>query len=717
MAKLDDLIGQVSNDALREELTRAARELRRRKKFGLVFEEHIPEVALLHDFPLKPGMTAYRRQDINLSEPVRVEEVRGDTATVHPIPTGESVTVPSKELFALKRFGEAVYPTLVPVDTVKRGGDRPFHAVINGENYHALQLLTFLYEGKVDCMYLDPPYNTGARDWKYNNNYVDSNDVWRHSKWLSMMERRLRLAKRLLSPNGILVVTIDEHEVHHLGVLLEQVFPEYERQMVTIVNNPKGVTRPQGGLSRVEEYAVFCFPEGTVMEGRGDDFLSAIKGRRQETSTAGGERPRWQGLLHSGQEHRREDRESMFYPVLIDEKRRAVVGAGKALLPVKDDAGEIVEWPEPDLDAKVDGHTAVWPIRENGAWGRWYIGAATLRRLAEKGYVALGRYDEKRRTWALRYLYKSLQEQIEDGRIEVINYDKTKNVVDVRYTEIPKRRIKTVWHRSRHDAGSYGADLLGEFLGGRRFPFPKSLYAVRDALAAVVGDNPSALILDFFAGSGTTLHATALLNAEDGGRRRCVLVTNNEVDEKVAAELASKGHFPGDGAYEERGIFEAVTRPRCKAALTGKRPDGKSVKGKYLNERPFAEGFAENCEFFRLGYLDPDEVELGLELAAILPALWLAAGGTGKRPNAKPKGGFLLPSSSPFGVLLREGGLRKFASALEERPDVTHVWLVCDSVRAFADMRSALPATLQVSMLYSDYLRNFLLDTGGPDED
>ena len=110
---------------------------------------------------------------------------------------------------------------------IKRGGNKPFHAVINGENFHALQLFLYLYEGQVDCIYIDPPYNTGARDWKYNNRYVDAADGWRHSKWLNFIEKRLRLAKRLLKRDGVLIITIDEHEVHHLGMLLERLFPEY----------------------------------------------------------------------------------------------------------------------------------------------------------------------------------------------------------------------------------------------------------------------------------------------------------------------------------------------------------------------------------------------------------------------------------------------------------------------------------------------------------
>jgi adenine-specific DNA-methyltransferase len=231
---------------------------------------------------------------------------------------------------------------------------------------------------------------------------------------------------------------------------------------------------------------------------------------------------------------------------------------------------------------------------------------------------------------------------------------------------------------------------------------------------AVVRDRTDALVLDYFAGSGTTLHATALLNRADGGRRRCVLVTNNEVDEETAGRLNKAGYFRGDAEFERHGIFEAVTLPRVQTALTGVRPGGTPVPtGKafrYLDGHPWSEGFKENCVFLRLDYLEPDDVELGRQFAAIVPILWMASGGLGPNPDPTAAGGYLLPAESPFAVLLRESAFRRFAAALAERPDVTHVWLVTDSERAFADMRSALAGDYCVSMLYRDYLRNFAIN-------
>lgn len=173
----------------------------------------------LQGLPIQTGSLVQRRGDPQAKVLYRVKATTPQgQATVEPSGGGgKPELIPVEDLLAVKRFGEPIYPALTPLGSVRRGGDnKPHHTVINGENFHALQLLVYQFEGQVDCIYLDPPYNTGAKDWKYNNRYVDDSDAWRHSKWLSFMEKRLRLVKRLLKPNGVLIVTIDEHEVHHL---------------------------------------------------------------------------------------------------------------------------------------------------------------------------------------------------------------------------------------------------------------------------------------------------------------------------------------------------------------------------------------------------------------------------------------------------------------------------------------------------------------------
>lgn len=597
MSAIHDLISQIGDPRLRERLAAEWTAASTDKKFGLVFEDHLPELLPLPKARPRRGDLVCRRQGA-LKDVWQVKSVKDGVVTcvkpqdeTHPSEptraTSETVNFALDEVLVVREFGEPIFPSLVPVDAVANGpADLPWHTLIEADNYHALQLLDYLYAGKVDCIYIDPPYNTGARDWKYNNDYVDGNDSWRHSKWLAFMEKRLKLAKRLLNPDiGVLIVTIDEHEVHHLGMLLEREFPEAYRQLVTIVINPKGVT--QGRFSRVEEYALFCFGNQAFVKGLGDDLLSPIE--RNANST-----PRWKGLLRSGTNARRQDRHRMFFPVLIDKKRQAIVGAGN-YLPLDQD---------PDLDAEIDGYAAAWPVRTDGSFGNWGVGPETLRDLISKGYVALGGFDPIRKTWGISYLSRKLQSQIVSGAINIVEFDKIRNVVKVEYAEERERQIKTVWHRSAHDAGAYGADILKAiFVEGRKFSFPKSLYATRDAIAAIVRDRPQALIVDFFAGSGTTLHAVNLMNAIDGGQRRCILVTNNEVSAEEAETLRGRGLQPGDDEWETLGICRSVTWPRSKYTILGKRDDGTALAGEYQTGKVVEK--EKPRRFAQIGFVDP----------------------------------------------------------------------------------------------------------------
>lgn len=699
MAKLDDLIEQVTDSALRSELERAARELRERKTFGLVFEEHIPEITLLRDFPVKRGATVYRRNDTGAKTALIVADVKDRRATVIA-PSGEREQARVDELLVLKRFGDPIYPALRSLGAIERGEGRPYHVVIDGENFHALQLLRFMYEGQVDCIYADPPYNTGARDWKYNNNFVDSRDRWRHSKWLAMMEKRLLLARQLLKPDGVLIVTIDENEVHHLGMLLERIFRRARRQMVTICIQPSGASGE--GLSRVEEYGMFCFLGDAEPVPTFDDMLIGKSDPEGDERTLDDHGLSWESLLRRGNAWYRARRKNLCYPVVLNAEGTRIVRAGPPF------EGE----DESQRPMSIDGHPLAWPVRKDGKLGIWRVDGNRLNYLAEHGYAHVASRDDGRDTWALRYLMSGTVSAIEAGTIEITGTGDYGEVIG-HVTGDRRKVAKTMWYRGRHNAGGAGGtQMLNALLGERNvFSFPKSVYAVRDCLQVAIGDRSDALILDFFAGSGTTLHATCLLNASDEGTRRCVMVTNNEVEDQLARTLNKQELFPGDREYDRHGVFEAACRPRCESAISGKRPDGSPAPGKYLNDTPYAEGFRENCEFFRLDYLEPDEVDLGRQFAAIVPALWLAAGGLGPRPDPTPTDGYLLPTDSPFAVLLHESAFRKLSAALRARPDVTHVWLVSDSERAFADMRAALPGEFATSMLYRDYLRNFAINT------
>lgn len=694
MAKLDDLVEAISDAELKAKLKEEIAFLKDRTDFGLVYERHLPETVIVGDIdPLDVGDHVRPKKSAHVNEDYRVIGINGKNARLLSLKTGEERDIAIAELLAVKRFGDPAYVGLEPLGSIRRSKTRPSHAVINGENFHAVQLLALLYEHQVDCIYIDPPYNTGAKDWTYNNDYVDANDSYRHSKWLSMMEKRLRIAKRLLKRDGALIVTIDWREVHHLGMLLEELFPEYDRQMITCVINPSG--QPSAGLNRVDEHIYVITPSGMLW---GADQTDDLMLPEPEESAVAGKPVKWENLLRRGTGATRADRQDMFYPIWVHPKSLRVMAVGDPLP---------IEQKEPDTSPSPEGWLPAYPFRSDGSQGRWRVGTPHARSLKEHGFLSVGSYNEKRKSFSIRYLQKKTLLQIEGRAAEVAGYDPETGVADVRFVELHRVRPKNVWYRSRHNASEHGTNLLTAFLGSRAFSYPKSLYSVADTLRLLVGRKPDALILDFFAGSGTTLHATCLLNQEDVGNRRSILITNNEVETKRAEKLNKAGHYRSDPEFEKHGVFEAATRPRCEGAIAGKRADGTVVEGSYLDGRPYADGFDENVEFFRLDYLDGDRVDLGLEFDAIHPMLWLASGARGVRPKRKRGQKFLISPECGYAVLFDDSAFTDFAAAVVDQPEITHVFLITDSEEAYAEMREKLGHKRKTMLLYSDFLRHY----------
>ena len=680
----------------------------------------------------------------------RVESVSEGKATITDGTSSRKVAV--DDLLVVKRFGDPVYPVLRETAKPVEGDlSKPFHVVLNGENFHALQLLLFGYEHRLDCIYIDPPYNTRDKDWKYNNDYVDPVDSWHHSKWLSMMERRLKLARRLLKPDGILVVMIDEHELHHLGLLLEQLFPDYLRYVVSIVINSRGSTGNRNFAS-IDEQALFVVPDlgydlisaregvipdfhpsneeqssplisllskvanaepdlieslleaGVIDEDDADEWREAAMFHVDEDALDEDDLDvepdpvddpslpenddsavYWRGAVRTGQlTSFRSQRPNQFYPLYIDPDKPDEITAGDPPA-YRDDEGKWVLLPY--SWETVGDLTPIWPIDEEGEERTWCYRSPRMAAEISKGNIKIGRFNPKRNTYAV-------------------------NVRRVRRTK-QRYRERTIWWEKAYDAGSNGTNVLKRLLGASgMFDFPKSVYSVRDVLACILADRPDAVVLDFFAGSGTTLHATSLLNAVDDGQRRCILVTNNEVSYELASKLHDDGHFRGDPEYEAMGICRRVTVPRVVAALSGRRIDGTVVPGKYkwAAQRPFADGFPENAAFYDLVYENPDLIEIGERFADVLPTLWLTAGAIGDPSSLKAETRWFLADDRPFAVLLDEDHFFEFAAAIEQHSGLTHVWLVTDSEAAFGRMRSHLSADFKVGMLYRDYLRTFRIN-------
>ncbi len=389
--------------------------------------------------------------------------------------------------------------------------DAPNHVLIEADNLEALVALTYTHAEKFDAIYIDPPYNSGATDWRYNNDYVDRDDDYRHSKWLCMIEHRLRIAKQLLKPeNSVLIVTIDEKEYLHLGCLLEQLFPSARIQMVSTNIHPGGVARDKE-FARSDEYIFFVYVGecGPLCLELSEDWLFGI----EKTSRGG---VHWRGLLRSGSNDSRQHSPGCFYPIFVSEDGKRIVSIGEAL-PLNASRDSIIA-PE--------GQKVIFPLHANGTEGCWQCSPKVLREIVEKGYVKLGGFTS--RGMSINYLAKGEQLKVEDGSFKVLGRNEDKSLIIDDEGFAPRFIPTTQWVIKSHDALRNGTGLLNKILGPKVFPYPKSLYAVQDALRFFVDDKPNAKILDFFAGSGTTMHATMALNEKDNGKRQCFLVTNND---------------------------------------------------------------------------------------------------------------------------------------------------------------------------------------------
>lgn len=709
MSRLTDLIARAKakDPALGEELDREFRALASRRAFGLNFERHRPESVELPGRPVRRGdkvrvlpprgMTA--KGDHLLWRVLRIEgEGEARKAHLSQIDAAEPETADASvaDLVVVAEFRDYIYPGLISTGKVERGGDKPFHTVINGENFHALEALTFTHRGKIDVIYIDPPYNTGAKDWKYNNDYVESEDLYRHSKWLAMIERRLNIAKELLkSDASCLIVTIDEKEVHRLALLLEQIFPEALIQMISAQINPANVAR-RGAFGRNDEYIFFVMigasgPSRVVL---GADWVSA-RGRTFTGSV------RWDLLRRSGTNARRVDRPKLFYPILVDPHSKSVVDAGKSV----------------SLDFNRDSYQApnnliaVWPIRKDGSDGNWQLGQSALLKHVEQGRVRLGGSLEK--GYVVYYIKGGEYQKILRGDYPIIgrNHDGSLNLEsseDIINLAIPG----TQWRISAHDATQYGSRLLKSFIPNRSFPFPKSLYAVEDALRFFVIERPDAIVLDFFSGSGTTAHAVMRLNRQDSGRRQCISVTNNEVAADEQAALRAASLRPGDPDWEKWGICDYITKPRIAAAITGRTPEGKDIEGdyKFTDEFPMAEGFEANAEFFTLTYETPVAVSHNLAFQRIAPLLWMRAGSEGRRIDDLPEKGWDVADT--YGLLVDLDRAAEFCDAAVAASGLRIAFIVTDDDRRFQAVARALPDAVEPVRLYESYLSNFRFAMG-----
>lgn len=731
MAAINDLIAQITDEGLRKRIEQEVNKLSKQKKFGLVFESHLPEVTPFYDMPIKAGCKVIlrdRREDKNIYIVLTVDN---GMAVCGLKSAEETKSISVNDLVRVAEFGESIYPYLKPIDCVCNSSEDDFwHALIEADNYHALQLLEYLYASRVDCIYIDPPYNNRDKSWKYNNDYVDSSDSYAHSKWLSFMEKRLRIAKKLLNPKkSVLILTIDEKEYLHIGCLLEEIFPDAQIQMITSVISAKGVVR-NDQFSRVEEY-IFVVEYGEVSFSKLpfnmlDDDIKKEADREIE----------WLGFRRRAPQAKRNSLPNQFYPVYVNNETGIIEAIGDVVKQGVD--RNTISVPE--------GCTALWPLSKDGDERLWSLIPEQARTNLEKGYLRVKNWNKKERTGTVYYLPSGTIDDIESGKARTIGKNNDGSIIakyEAEGTTPPKR----VWNMKSHNAETYGTNVLNSILG-KRFDYPKSIYAVHDTLSFFVGNNPNALIIDFFAGSGTTLHAVNLLNAEDNGNRRCVLVTNNEMSVEEEKQLIDAGHLPGDEEWESLGIANYVTWPRIVGCIKGKDIDGNVLQGNYgvdketyelqklkvvegdktktinayikkneplypkLAELKVGDGFRSNAIFLKLGFLDKTSVALGMQFKELLPVLWMKAGAKGRCPEIKedcPK--MLILPENRFAVLVDENAFLEFNDEIKKHPSIQTIYIVTDYEVNYRSMVRSMNVK-ETYQLYRDYLDNFRINHG-----
>lgn len=371
---------------------------------------------------------------------------------------------------------------------IKKDDKLPTNILIEGDNYHALSVLNYTHKNQIDVIYIDPPYNTGAKDWKYNNHFVDINDGYRHSKWLSMMSKRLLLAKNLLKRDGVLVCAIDENELNRLGLLLEEIFTNHELHCVTIIHNPRGI---QGkNFSYTHEYAYFSIPRGK----------KAIGHRRIKEGNIV-----WRNLRDNGGESLRTDARNCFYPMIVKDDK--IIGFGDVV------PNEIHPTKQ---ELHKSGEIFIYPIDSKGIERKW------------------------------RYARQSVEEVKNLLRVK-----KNRSGYEIEIGK-DFGTVRTVWQDSKYDANEYGTKIVHNLVPDTHFDFPKSVFNTYDCIAPILYDKKDATILDFFAGSGTTGHAVSILNKEDNGNRKFILCTNNEngIAQEVCYPRI-KSVIEGKKGYEE----------------------------------------------------------------------------------------------------------------------------------------------------------------------
>jgi adenine-specific DNA-methyltransferase len=432
----------------------------------------------------------------------------------------------TKERFEAATEGKLPVLKEVMTKEVKSNSSDPKHILIEGDNYHSLSVLNYTHERAFDVIYIDPPFNTGNKSWRYNNDYVEKEDAFRHSKWLSFMSKRLKLTKSLLSSKGVIVVAIDDYEHHTLRLMMDEMYGEENRLgTIIVVHNPRG-RNDDKYFATMHEYMLVYAKNKDKVSVRHFELDEDEKDKYSKVDDISAYNEA--SYMRTGNNSDRSTRPNLFYPIYYNPKTDELsLVSGRGFL-------------------------KLLPINEAGEEKTWRWGQET--------------FDELHSTELFVKLVK--------GKYRIFKKR--------RLTNLPGRKPKTVWYNPRYDASSYGIMVLRNIIGKENeFPYPKSIYTMYDILHLLT--QKDSMILDFFAGSGTTGHAILKLNKKDDGLRRFVLCTDNEngicedicyprISNIIKGYKNSKGvavpALKGGLKYYKTSFVPAVSTDKYKEALT-----------------------------------------------------------------------------------------------------------------------------------------------------
>lgn len=679
--ELSLLVERIEDPRLRADVASHVALLRHSRRFGLVFDRHLPEAARLPTMKPRVDDRVARRDESDTStwRVLGFTDHTHATARLQPLtwagsrwtPDGEPVEMSASDVVVVRDYGEAIHPGLVEYDRIELAEtDAPTHIAIEGENLHALQLLKATHgptagdgrHGLVDLVSIDPPYNTGNKSWIYNDRYVDAQDQSKSSKWLSFMERRLRAAKPLLKETGVVIVAIGDDEHHRLRMLMDQIFGA--DNFISDVVWQGGRKNDSRYVSNGADYMlIYAKDESalTELETRwreskpGVDRIRAAA--RKAWGSADGDGEAATAALKKWFSALKKDDEALgsaHYSVVDDDSGRA----GEPYFP------DNMRSPNPRPNLQYDLVHPVTGKPCNMHPNGWVYSRATMDDLLSKGRIRFGK-DESTRPNLKRYLDEN------DDWVAMSSF-------------VQDRRVS-----ARH---------LLTVLGAKRFPNPKDHRVLARWINLATAGHKDAVVLDFFGGSGSTLEAVLRLNAEDSGTRQCLLVTNNELAHKDATALRKDGHHPGDDEFEAKGVFRHVAHPRIKTVVTGVREDGSIYD---------EDGLEANVAFYSLTQLNPGKVRRGREFAAIAPILWMQSGGIGPVIDTEATG---FTVTDTYGVLFDTGERREFVAEVTRVMPGT-VFIVTDSASAYRDISAGLPDGVNAFQLYESYLSNFEVNT------